>query len=145
MSFFVVGEFPYATVLCPALTVMDFVRFAICASAHAAVSADIRPRRIHRNATTWCRVNGINTEWFEEDVRAAAKSGADAVLLPKTEATSDISHLQDLLIKHGAPVTQEICAFLPVQREHWHTYVVSKLTIYAKSAECEFGANRVHD
>lgn len=56
------------------------------------------------------RVNGVNTQWFEEDVCAAAKSGADAVLLPKTESAGDISRLQDLLVKHGAPVTQEICA-----------------------------------
>lgn len=56
------------------------------------------------------RVNGISTEWFEEDVRAVAKSGADAVLLPKTESTNDISRLQDLLVKHDAPVEQEICA-----------------------------------
>lgn len=62
----------------------------------------------------WSRVNGINSEWFEEDVRAAAKSGADAVLLPKTESTNDISRLQDLLVKHGAPVAQEICACSPV-------------------------------
>ena len=57
------------------------------------------------------RVNGVNTQWFEEDVCAAAKSGADAVLLPKTESAGDISRLQDLLVKHGAPVTQEMCAF----------------------------------
>ena len=57
-----------------------------------------------------CRVNGLSTEWFEDDVRAAATSGADAILLPKTEAASDISRLQDLMVAAGAPANQEIWA-----------------------------------
>ena len=54
------------------------------------------------------RVNGLNTQWFEDDVRAAATSGADAVLLPKTELTADITRLQDLMAKSGAPASMEI-------------------------------------
>lgn len=54
------------------------------------------------------RVNGLHTKWFEEDVRAAATSGADAVLLPKTELAADVSRLQDLMAKSGAPASMEI-------------------------------------
>ena len=32
------------------------------------------------------RVNGLDTEWGQADVRAAAGSGCDAILLPKVES-----------------------------------------------------------
>ena len=65
------------------------------------------PPEVHQGCVV-DRVNGLQTEWFEEDVAAAARSGADAVLLPKTEAASDVSHLQDLLHQHGAPNGMEV-------------------------------------
>ena len=49
------------------------------------------------------RVNGLTTTWGREDVIAAARSGADAVLLPKVESTAEVQEVQQLLAEHGAP------------------------------------------
>ncbi|MBI5121855.1 MAG: CoA ester lyase [Rhodospirillales bacterium] len=43
------------------------------------------------------RVNGLATVWGEDDLRAAAQSKADAVLLPKVESAPDIHKAETLL------------------------------------------------
>jgi (3S)-malyl-CoA thioesterase len=43
------------------------------------------------------RINALTTEWGLEDVRALKDVGADAILLPKVNAASDIDTLAELL------------------------------------------------
>lgn len=43
------------------------------------------------------RVNGLSSDWGEDDLRAAAQSKADAVLLPKAESAGDIHRALALL------------------------------------------------
>ena len=42
------------------------------------------------------RINGLDTEWGEEDARAVAGMAADAVLLPKVESTDQLDALATL-------------------------------------------------
>jgi citrate lyase subunit beta/citryl-CoA lyase len=49
------------------------------------------------------RVNGLDTEWGPEDVKAAATSGAHAILLPKVESPEMIHDLETRMKLHGAP------------------------------------------
>ena len=49
------------------------------------------------------RVNGLDTEWGAGDVKAAARSGADAILLPKVESTEMVHDLETRMKMHGAP------------------------------------------
>ena len=49
------------------------------------------------------RVNGLDTDWGAEDVKMAARSGADAVLLPKVESAEMVHDLDTRLKLHGAP------------------------------------------
>ena len=49
------------------------------------------------------RVNGLDTVWAQDDLRAAATAGADAVLLPKVESTTTITEAIAWLDDAGAP------------------------------------------
>ena len=53
------------------------------------------------NSEVIIRINGIDTEWFEEDVAAVCTSDADAVLLPKTNSSDDVETLRDEMSKHS--------------------------------------------
>ncbi|BAI71532.1 citrate lyase beta chain [Azospirillum sp. B510] len=54
------------------------------------------------------RVNGLNTPWGYEDLRMAAASGADAVLLPKVESADAVRQAEAVLRAAGAPAGQAI-------------------------------------
>ena len=43
------------------------------------------------------RINGLDTEWHEEDLIAAATSNANAVLLPKVEQASQVKAISNAL------------------------------------------------
>ena len=54
------------------------------------------------------RVNGLNTPWGYDDLRMAAASGADAVLLPKVESPDAVRQAEAVLRAAGAPAGQTI-------------------------------------
>ncbi|MCK4867177.1 MAG: CoA ester lyase, partial [Alphaproteobacteria bacterium] len=49
------------------------------------------------------RVNGLDSEWGHDDIAAMAKSGADAILLPKVESAEMIRAAEEVMADHGAP------------------------------------------
>ena len=49
------------------------------------------------------RLNDFYTPWGEDDLRAAATSGADAILLPKVDDAAFLNKIGDLLTINGAP------------------------------------------
>ena len=49
------------------------------------------------------RVNGEGTRWGADDLAAAARSGADAVLLPKVESPEAVTRAERALRAAGAP------------------------------------------
>ncbi len=49
------------------------------------------------------RVNGLASEWGEADIAAMAKSGADAILLPKVESSETVREAERLMGQAGAP------------------------------------------
>jgi citrate lyase subunit beta/citryl-CoA lyase len=69
-------------------------REAACA---AAASADYGRR------TLTIRVNGIGTEWHDDDLAAAAKAGPHAVVVPKVNGAAEVGQLVDALERAGAP------------------------------------------
>ncbi len=54
-------------------------------------------RRGPLGRTTALRVNGRSTPWWEDDLRAAAESRPDVVVLPKVESPEDVSAAAELL------------------------------------------------
>jgi len=49
------------------------------------------------------RVNGLETPWGRDDIDTMARSGADAILLPKVESADMVRQAEKLLQSSGAP------------------------------------------
>src|SRR5687768_1058979 len=58
------------------------------------------------------RVNGLDTEWHADDLRAAAAAGPDAVLVPKVGSAADVVAVEVALEAAGAPDRTRIWAML---------------------------------
>ena len=48
------------------------------------------------------RINGADTQWFEDDLQAIAASGAHGVLIPKVDHAGTVTRADDILGKAGA-------------------------------------------
>jgi citrate lyase subunit beta / citryl-CoA lyase len=62
------------------------------------------------------RVNGADTPWGADDLRAAARAGADAVLLPKVETAAQVTDAEWLLVDAGAPETLRLWVMIETPR-----------------------------
>jgi citrate lyase subunit beta / citryl-CoA lyase len=58
------------------------------------------------------RINGMGTEWFEADIAAAARSGADGILIPKVDGPDTVRRVDQLLGAAGAPAAFGIWCML---------------------------------
>jgi len=62
------------------------------------------------------RCNGLGTAWGKDDVTAIARSGADAILVPKVEGVADVAAIVALLEKAGAPAAMAVWAMIETPR-----------------------------
>jgi len=67
-------------------------------SAAAAVASGEYGRR-----TVTIRVNGLGTEWHDDDLRAAAQAGPAGVVVPKVNSADEVRSLVAALERAGAP------------------------------------------
>jgi len=58
------------------------------------------------------RVNGIGTEWHEDDIAAAAEAGPNAVLVPKVNSAAEVLQLVAALEAAGAPEHTQLWAMV---------------------------------
>ena len=58
------------------------------------------------------RVNGIGTEWHDDDVKAAAAAGPDVVLVPKVSSAEEVHQLVAALEAAGAPEQTKLWAMI---------------------------------
>ncbi|WP_374441887.1 CoA ester lyase [Stella sp.] len=77
------------------------------AQLHAALA-----RFDYRGRERVVRVNGLGTRWAAEDLRMAAASGADAVLVPKVESPAMLREAEAALAAAGAPPDQALWAMM---------------------------------
>ena len=71
-------------------TARDTIRAAVTAGGYG-----------HREIVV--RMNGLDTEWGQADLKMAVEAGADALLAPKVIDGSDIDRLDDAMSRAGAP------------------------------------------
>ena len=64
----------------------------------------------HREAVV--RINGLNTQWGLDDLKAFADTKADAILLPKVESASQIQKVASLLKQFNPANTMKIWAMI---------------------------------
>jgi citrate lyase subunit beta/citryl-CoA lyase len=62
------------------------------------------------------RVNGLATPWGQADVAAAARSGADAILIPKVESADTVRQVEQIMLANGAPETMAIWCMMETPR-----------------------------
>ncbi len=72
----------------------------------------------HREVTI--RANGIGTQWHDEDVRAIATSGADAIVIPKVNTAEDVQHVVAALEHAGAPDDLDVWAMIETPTAIWN-------------------------
>lgn len=72
----------------------------------------------HREVTI--RVNGLDTPWHADDLRAAAQAGPDAVVVPKVNSAAEVHAIERGLAAAGAPDRTAIWAMVetPVAMLH---------------------------
>ncbi|WP_418057719.1 HpcH/HpaI aldolase/citrate lyase family protein [Pimelobacter simplex] len=58
------------------------------------------------------RVNGIGTEWHDDDIKAAAAAGPDVVLVPKVNSADEVRQLVAALEAAGAPARTTLWAMV---------------------------------
>ncbi|EPY03146.1 HpcH/HpaI aldolase/citrate lyase family protein [Magnetospirillum fulvum] len=62
------------------------------------------------------RVNGLATPWGQSDIVAAAKSGADAILIPKVESADMVRQVEAAMVAAGAPAEMAIWCMIETPR-----------------------------
>jgi citrate lyase subunit beta/citryl-CoA lyase len=58
------------------------------------------------------RVNGLDTEWHDADLRAVAQTGPAAVVVPKVNSAGEVHNIERALELHGAPAHTRIWVML---------------------------------
>lgn len=58
------------------------------------------------------RVNSIGTQWHDDDIRAAAAAGPDAILVPKVESAEQVRSLVAAIDAAGAPASTQLWAMI---------------------------------
>jgi citrate lyase subunit beta / citryl-CoA lyase len=62
------------------------------------------------------RVNGLDTAWVADDLKAVAKSKADGVVVPKVSTVDDMVQIDNILSAAGAPADFPVWAMMETPR-----------------------------
>lgn len=62
------------------------------------------------------RVNGLSTPWGYQDIACAARSGADAILLPKVESADTVRQAEIVMDEVGAPEDMSVWCMMETPR-----------------------------
>lgn len=62
------------------------------------------------------RVNGLATPWGRDDVIAASRSGADGLLVPKTESADMLRQVEAIMVEAGAPADLALWGMMETPR-----------------------------
>ncbi|MEM7568803.1 MAG: CoA ester lyase [Pseudomonadota bacterium] len=71
------------------------------------------------------RVNGLDTDWASEDIKAASAAGPDAILLPKVELPEQVVTLAQMMHDFGAPETTKIWVMMETPRAMFATLEIA--------------------
>ena len=64
------------------------------------------------NRVVAIRINGLDSQWGQDDLAAACVAGPDAILIPKVSSPDDLKLVERLMEKHGAPAKTRIWAMM---------------------------------
>ncbi|MCB2100512.1 MAG: CoA ester lyase [Rhodobacterales bacterium] len=93
------------------LDLEDAVAPEVKAEAREQVAAAVKTRSYgHREVVM--RINGLDTPWGADDLKAAAAAAPDAVLIPKVSTADDIAQVAEVLNRSGTPETTTTWAMM---------------------------------
>ena len=55
------------------------------------------------------RINGLDSPWGADDLKAAVAAGPDAILIPKAASSDDIARASSAMRQAGAGETEQVC------------------------------------
>lgn len=88
----------------------------------AIASDDYRPREVV------VRINGLDTEWHDDDLAAVAGSAADGVLVPKVESGEQVRALTAALDRLGAPEPLRLWVMIETPRSFLRAEEIASAT-----------------
>ena len=71
------------------------------------------------------RVNGLDTQWYVEDIAAAAEAGPAAVVVPKVNSVDDVRAIEASLSSAGAPDHTKIWAMVETPQAMLHAEAIA--------------------
>ena len=71
------------------------------------------------------RVNGLDTDWGQADVTAAARSGADALLFPKISTPEALQACHAAMEKAGAPASTKLWVMIETPLALFHLHEIA--------------------
>ncbi len=72
------------------------------------------------------RINALETPWGQADAFAAAKSKADAILIPKVESAAQVRQVESIMEQAGAPDSQTIWCMMETPLGMLHAEEIAK-------------------
>ncbi len=66
------------------------------------------------------RVNGMDTEWHDDDLAAACAAGPDAIVVPKVNSADAVGELVAAMERHGAPEKTKLWAMVETPQAMLH-------------------------
>ena len=108
------------------------------ADAREAAAAAVRAGGFGRREVV-IRVNGLDTEWGEQDLVVAAGSGCDALLAPKVNGPQDIVELQTRMA--GAPERTRLWAMIETARSVFAVHDIAEQARASRLAAFVMGTN----
>ena len=74
------------------------------------------------------RVNALNTHWGYDDIVAASKSKADALLIPKVESADTVRQVENIMVSNGAHDGMAIWCMMETPRGILHAEEIAGAT-----------------
>ena len=71
------------------------------------------------------RVNGMDTEWHADDLRAACQAGPHAILVPKVDSADAVRALVESMNRHGAPESTTLWTMVETPAAMLHAEEIS--------------------
>jgi citrate lyase subunit beta / citryl-CoA lyase len=66
------------------------------------------------------RVNGMDTRWHADDMRAASQAGPDAIVVPKVDSAEAVLEIVDTMAEHGTPERTKLWAMVETPQAMLH-------------------------
>jgi len=92
-------------------------RDAVC---EAAASGEYGAREVT------IRVNGADTEWHADDLKAACAAGPDAIVVPKVDSADAVRALVDAMTEHGAAEHTMLWAMVETPHAMLHAHEIAE-------------------